>query len=300
MRLSHSSQSLPGVPSPEVRAAMASVSEMRLREWVEKISVPRHFEAQPAQNRATAKWLAELFAEWGYNVRRQGAYGNILALPRKLSPQMILIGAHYDSTPDTPGADDNGSAVAAMLGCAEAVAKFAPEAPVCFAAFNCEEDGMVGSADFVEQFLPTADFKISQAHILEMVGFPSQQPGSQRVPTGLPIALPDKGDFLGILANKNSGGMMDAVLACARTYLPEFSVMALEVIPGAERLFPVLGRSDHLPFWQRDIPAVMWTDTSEFRNANYHRTTDTPDTLDYTFLRLVTQLLIACVCGAKN
>jgi hypothetical protein len=283
-----------------VRAALASVSELRLREWVEKISVPRHFEAQSAQNRATGKWLAELFAEWGYDVRRQGAYENILALPRRLSPQMVLIGAHYDSTPETPGADDNGSAVAAMLGCAEAVAKFAPEAAVCFAAFNCEEDGIIGSADFVEQFLPTADFRISQAHILEMVGFASYQSGSQRVPTGLPIALPGKGDFLGILANKNSGGMMDAILACARTYLPEFNVMALEVVAGAERLFPVLGRSDHLPFWQRDIPAVMWTDTSEFRNPHYHRATDRPETLDYGFLLLVTQLLVTCACGAKK
>jgi Zn-dependent M28 family amino/carboxypeptidase len=278
---------------------LASLSEARLRQWVEKISVPRHFEAQPAENQATAKWLAELFAEWGYEVQRQGAYNNVLALPRRLSPEMILIGAHYDSTPDTPGADDNGSAVAAILGCAEIVAKYAPETPVCFAAFNCEEDGMVGSADFVDQFLPGADFKISQAHILEMVGFASYQPGSQRVPTGLPITLPDKGDFLGILANKNSGGMMDTILTRARTYLPEFNVMALEVVPGAEHLFPVLGRSDHLPFWQQNIPAVMWTDTSEFRNQNYHQPTDTPETLDYGFLLLVTQLLVACACGGE-
>ena len=203
---------------------MAELSEARLREWVEKISEPRHFEAQRAANRATAKWVEAQFAEWGYEVRRQGEYDNILALPRKKSPGMILVGAHYDSTPDTPGADDNGSAVAAMLGCAEVMAKLAPDAPVCFAAFNCEEDGMVGSADFVENFLPGADFKVSEAHILEMVGFASYQSGSQRVPSGLPIALPDKGDFLGILANQTSGGMMDAILSGARTYLPEFKV----------------------------------------------------------------------------
>ena len=154
---------------------------------------------------------------------------------------------------------------------------------------------MLGSADFVEEFLPAAGFKIAQAHILEMVGFASHEPGSQRVPSGLPISLPDKGDFLGILANKKSGEMMNAILSGARTYLPELDVMALEVVPGAERAFPVLARSDHLPFWQRDLPAVMWTDTSEFRNANYHRATDTPETLDYGFLLPVTQLLVACV-----
>ena len=53
-----------------------------------------------------------------------------------------------------------------------------------------------------------------------------------------------------------------------------------------------------MPFWQRgNLPAVMWTDTSEFRNANYHQATDTPETLDYGFLLLVTQLLVASVCG---
>jgi hypothetical protein len=39
----------------------------------------------------------------------------------------------------------------------------------------------------------------------------------------------------------------------------------------------------------------MWTDTAEFRNVNYHRETDTPGTLNYRFLRLVTQLLFASI-----
>ena len=86
---------------------------------------------------------------------------------------------------------------------------------------------------------------------------------------------------------------MDSILLGANTYLPEFSVMGLEVIAGAEKAFPVLARSDHLPFWQNNIPAVMWTDTAEFRNPNYHQKSDTPDTLDYAFLRKVTQLLVA-------
>lgn len=64
---------------------------------------------------------------------------------------------------------------------------------------------------------------------------------------------------------------------------------------GLEKYFPVLSRSDHAPFWAQKIPAVMWTDTSEFRNHNYHRHTDTPETLNYRFLRQVTQLLSACV-----
>ncbi|MDB6066880.1 MAG: Peptidase [Pedosphaera sp.] len=295
MRLVNSSQLPAGVRSEGIQAGLGSVSEARLREWVEKISIPRHSQAQPENNRATARWLSEQFTAWGYEVQLQGAYNNVVAMPRGRSGDMILVGAHYDSVPETPGADDNGSAVAAMLGCAEVFSRIVPGTPVCFVAFNCEEEDLAGSIDFVRNHLPKAGSRIIQAHILEMVGFASYASGSQRVPTGLPLSIRDTGDFLGLLANKASGGMMDSILAQASTYLPEFRVVGLEVVLGAERLFPVLARSDHVPFWEQGIPAVMWTDTSEFRNHNYHKATDTPETLDYGFLLMVTQLLVACV-----
>lgn len=201
----------------------------------------------------------------------------------------------YDSVPMTPGADDNGSAVAAMLGCAEACALWRPNPAVAFVAFNREEDGLLGSRDFVRSYLPKAGLRVCCAHVLEMVGFARDEPGSQRLPPGLPIRVPDKGDFLGLLANRHSSAPMNFALRQAATYLPEFPVLGLDVKLGLERFFPVLGRSDHAPFWEMKIPAVMWTDTSEFRNDNYHRATDTPDTLNYGFLAQVTRLLIATV-----
>jgi hypothetical protein len=152
-----------------------------------------------------------------------------------------------------------------------------------------------GSSDFVKSYLLKAGFKVRAAHILEMVGYASSEPGSQRVPTGLPIQISDKGDFLGLLANGISTTWMNSVLSHAGAYVPELPVTGLDVMLGLEKLFPVLSRSDHAPFWRANIPAVMWTDTSEFRNAHYHRDSDTPDTLDYRFLRHVTQLLTATV-----
>ena len=62
---------------------------------------------------------------------------------------------------------------------------------------------------------------------------------------------------------------------------------------GMEKYFSHLHRSDHAPFWEAGIPAIMWTDTSEFRNPHYHRETDTPDTLDYDFLAKVTRVVLA-------
>ncbi|HWY76991.1 MAG TPA: M28 family peptidase [Verrucomicrobiae bacterium] len=299
MRLLHSSQVPAATARAEIRLALETISSGHLREWVQKISVPRHYRAQPQMNEAIARWLADELRAWGYDVELQGSLRNVVAWPRKKASEMVVVGAHYDSVPETPGADDNGSAVAALLGCAEACARMGTDAPVCFAAFNCEEDGMWGSAEFVAN-LKMMGRCVRVAHILEMVGFASTQPGSQRLPTGLPIRIPDRGDFLGILANQTSGAHLEFILGQARAYSPELSVVGLEVPLGAEQMLPVLARSDHLPFWNENIPAVMWTDTSEFRNPHYHRMSDKPDTLDYAFLQRVTQVLTACVIASAK
>jgi Zn-dependent M28 family amino/carboxypeptidase len=205
------------------------------------------------------------------------------------------VGAHYDTVPESPGADDNGSAVAAMLGCAAACALFRPTLPVIFVAFNREEEHLTGSQDFVSSWLAQSSVRIHCAHVLEMVGFASDDPGSQKVPTGLPIKLPERANFLGLLANGDSSAIMDFSMKQARTYLPEFPVIGLQVALGMEKFFPVLARSDHVPFWKAGMPALMWTDTSEFRNPNYHTHRDLPDTLNYRFLTYVTRVLTATV-----
>ena len=128
-----------------------------------------------------------------------------------------------------------------------------------------------------------------------MVGYCSHVPGSQRVPQGLPIRVPSVGDFIGLLGNRDSNHMIDSILAHSVTYVPELVAVGLKVHLDVEKLLPVLARSDHDPFWRVRIPAVMWTDTAEFRNPNYHRATDTPDTLDYDFLQSVTRLLLSCL-----
>jgi Zn-dependent M28 family amino/carboxypeptidase len=297
MKLIHSHTVQAAKASSEIVAALDSIAEDQLRDWVERISMPRHFEAEPDQNCATADWLADEFETMGYQTERQGPFNNIVARPTEAFEEVILVGAHYDSVPGCPGADDNGSAVAALLGCAAACALWKTELPVVFVAFNCEEMGFVGSRDFVEAGLPDAPFRVRCAHVLEMLGYASSAKGSQRLPTGLPIRLSDTGDFLGLLSNDHSASFMESIVCVAGTYVPDLPVTGLTVSPGAERALPVLARSDHVPFWARSIPAVMWTDTAEFRNPNYHQPTDTADTLDYPFLHKVTQVLTAAVIG---
>src|SRR5256714_15531599 len=105
------------------------------------------------------------------------------------------------------------------------------------------------------------------------------------MPPGLPgVMARDVGDFLALLANRHSNAVAETLLALAATYVPQPSVLALKIYLGIEKYFGHLLRSDHAPFWEAGIPALMWTDTSEFRNPHSHQESDTPDTLDYDYL----------------
>ncbi len=290
----------PVAQHPTVVELMASVSEDELKNWVELLSVPRHYVGQPKANRHIAEMIARRFKDWGYEVQFQGQFYNVVARPAGVTGRRRLIAAHFDSTPFTPGADDNASAVAAMLGCAKVLAKVKPVKPVMFVSFNREEDGLLGSLDYVEHLKQQEREEIDCAHVLEMVGFATEQPGSQTTPAGLPIQIPTTGNFLGLLANRVSASKMNEVLQQAKSYLPDFPTFGLHVLLGFEKYLPVLLRSDHAPFWKHGIPSVMWTDTSEFRNPHYHRDSDVPSTLNYAFLRQVTQLLIATAMNANT
>ncbi|WP_437633686.1 M20/M25/M40 family metallo-hydrolase [Sorangium sp. So ce854] len=275
--------------------ALASVSEAELRDAVAAIARPRHMFRQRAENRRAAHYVAGALEERGYAAEIEGELGNVVAIPRGPSDRpMILVGAHYDSVPDTPGADDNASGIAAMLACARALARLEPAPPVGFVAWNGEEDGLLGSVEFVARHRAQGGAPIAAAHVLEMVGYASREPGSQRMPVPVPGA-PDVGDFIGLLTNQRSNHLVELAAKQAEAMVPELPVVGLKVYLGLEGWLPVLHRSDHAPFWKAGIPAMLWTDTAEFRNPNYHRPTDTPETLDYSFMRRVTQLVIATV-----
>src|SRR4030095_7388691 len=107
MNIVHSRKVRAAERSPKVAALLETITEAQLREWVERIAVPRHFGAEPKQNQATADWLGGVFDSMGFRVERQGEDSNILALPRDSFEEAILVGAHYDSVPMCPGADDN-------------------------------------------------------------------------------------------------------------------------------------------------------------------------------------------------
>lgn len=267
-----------------------SRAEERLRVWVERLARPRHFWAEARENRAIGDMIARELAALGLDVEIQGPYRNVVARPKVQGRGPItLLGAHYDSVPACPGADDNASGIAVLLECARTWSRLEPRPAVGFVAFNAEEDGLLGSRDFVENGLRQLHVDVNAAHVLEMCGFRASGPGSQQSP--LPITLPGlaNGTFIAVLGQARSNRAARA--ATASRAAPGLHCVAVETWPWSQRMLPDLARSDHQPFWAAGLPCVLWTDTGNFRNPNYHRSTDTPDTLDYAFMADVSELV---------
>jgi Zn-dependent M28 family amino/carboxypeptidase len=280
--------------SERIENILPSISEDYLQHVIETISVPRHFYAEKANNERIARWIRHQFETFGFQTSFHGRFRNIVALPATpLASSSLLASAHYDTVPGSPGADDNGSGIAVLLACARALSAYRIPTSTIFAAFNREEDCLIGSQQFVTDSLHQFETTLSEVHVMEMVGYCSHEAGSQHLSHGLPISLPDRGDFLGLIGNHRSATLVDATIKTAKTYLDGFPVLGLSVYLGLEKYFPNLQRSDHASFWHAKIPALMWTDTAEFRNAHYHSSQDRPNTLDYAFMKQVGQLLLS-------
>lgn len=214
----------------------------------------------------------------------------IADLPGATRPEeIVLVGAHFDAF--FAGADDNTSGVAAMLEIARVLSGHRFERTIRFAAFDLEEFGLVGSTRYVEEGLGTD--QVVAAVIFDCIGYKSTAPGSQTSLPGLPV--PDRGDFIAIIANSDSS----TEAAQVRQLANDLEIIPTEtVIAGGSGASPLMGnlmRSDHAPFWLTGKTALFLTDTANFRNPNYHRDTDTIDTLDPEFLAGVTRLTAASV-----
>lgn len=271
------------------RPSTVSLDQDYLADIVKRLSFPRVYGTP--KNAEAEELVANEFSKIFGSCFRVGKTRNVcFGWPQEAR---ILVGAHFDSVPDTPGADDNASAIAVMLAVAKALGL---RRDVMYVAFNAEECDLAGSRVFVKEM--AGEMKLlEQVHVLEMVGYRDRRPNSQKNPLPM-IQAPTTGDFLAVVANK--GSLVEQIVEAAGSI--SVPVVGLALPPGLplaaiQQISPHLLRSDHAPFWEKNIPAVMWTDTSEFRNPNYHQPTDTPDTLDYEFMAEVGKLLVEAVVG---
>jgi hypothetical protein len=235
-----------------------------------------------------AAHIARELAAAGYAVTRQAfeAEGvvcqNIEAELRGLSKagQIVVIGAHYDSVDEAPGADDNASGVAAMLALARRFAGTRPARTIRFVAFVNEEPpnfqtATMGSWQYAKRSYERKENVVAMLS-LEAVGYYRDAPGSQQYPPPLSFLYPDRGDFIAFVANTGSRSLLRRSLSSFRRHARFPSEGA--ALPAFVR---EAGWSDQWSFWQFGYPALMVTDTAVFRNPHYHVATDTPETLDY-------------------
>ena len=281
------------------QAAPLSPDEVALREElradVQKLAgeIGERNMSHYAELNTAASFIEDSFSRAGlsprrdsYEIRGQGCH-NIEAEIRGAKPGIILIGAHYDSVLGSPGANDNGSGVAAMLALARRFAGKQTEHTLRFVAFVNEEppyfiSGEMGSLVYAKRCKARGD-KIFAMISLETIGYFSDAPHSQVYPSKVLGAFyPKVGNFIGFVSNLRSQPLLRRVIALFRehAYVPSQGAALPWFVPG-------VSWSDQWSFWKNGYPGIMVTDTAPFRYPYYHSANDTPDKLDYDRFALV-------------
>lgn len=225
-------------------------------------------------------------------LRRGGTtYRNVIGTFGPDSPERIIVGAHYDAFREHPGADDNASGVAGLLELARLLGRNPPPMRVDLVGYTLEELALLGSAAHARA-LRQEGVRVRAMFSLEMIGYFSEAPDSQRVPTPLLAPLyPSTGDFIAVVGRLGDPALVRRIKAAMLGAEPDLDVRSIN----APRWVPGVTWSDHSPFWDQGFPAVMVTDTALFRNPNYHRETDTADTLDYARMARVVRAVYGAV-----
>ncbi len=213
--------------------------------------------------------------------------------------EIIVVGAHYDSVQGSPGADDNASAVAALLEISRLLSGIRSARTLRLVAFVNEEPpfffwGNMGSAVYAKAARQRGD-DIRAMFSLEMLGCYSDERNSQRYPPLLRHFYPDRGNFIGLVSNLRSRTLLKQTVAAFRRQsdFPAESAALPAWVPG-------VAWSDQLSFWRQGYRGVMVTDTAFFRYPYYHTALDTPDRLDYARLSDVTAALARTFADLAN
>ena len=325
------------------------IDPQRLRRLVESLPAPRNRMHAPEAMARTDALLVDSWREAGWRTGRQrlrlrnlrarldypvdSAGGphpihvypeldgtNVVAIAEGETDEAIVVVAHHDTVRDSPGADDNGAGLAALLELATLFGHRRFRRTVILAAPDFEEIGLIGSRYLVRWL--RSRYRVRAAVVYDPIGYMNAAPGSQLVPAGIDRLYP--GQVARLTERGNAGDTVVALYRRVSVDLVREWARCLSAAIGPERILqlrdpldlPVVGpalmavpvarnfsRSDHVRFWQAGLPAIQVTNTANFRNPNYHRPTDTPDTLDYaTLSRIVaaTALLVERLADATD
>lgn len=273
-----------------------------LRRHVEALSVDigeRHMWREGSLDQA-AEYIESRFAAMGYQPVRQtySAYkkpvSNIIAQKDGPPGPMLVVGAHYDTVPGSPGADDNTSAVAGLLELARLFHATRLIRPITFVAFVNEESPCYGSAKMGSMNhasqLKEQGTEVELMVCLEMIGYYNKDQIQEYPIPGMGLFYPRYADFIAVAANPASARHGVRLARGIR----KGSAMNARLLVAPEQIGGI-NRSDNFAYWKHGFRAVMVTDTANFRNRNYHQETDTIDTLDFESMAEVVKGLHAAL-----
>lgn len=266
-----------------LRGHLVSHLQELIRERDPYVGSQGHFYAQ--------HYIQTQLNQWGqsetmsFTLRGKQHYNFCLQLPGRANLAPVVIGAHYDTVPGCPGADDNATGVSVLLELARHFSDHPSRRPIHLVAFDLEEYGLLGSQAYVQTL---AEQSIHVMLSLEMLGYctkPSAPQPSQAYPVkGLDYIYPKTGDFIALIGNWQ---IIPILHRLQQTFRQADVRCAWLPMVNRGKPLPATRRSDHAPFWDAGYNAVLITDTADLRNPNYHKPTDTLDTLDLDFLTRV-------------
>jgi hypothetical protein len=290
----HYMTGMPGKPHdgalPPLTAEEASLAAA-LKTQIATIAAREHNVAHHGELEKVARHIEATLASFGYSVGRQefSADGkpvrNIDAVIEPLAdnadPDVIVVGAHYDSAPGTPGANDNGSGAAAVIELARLLRDLDGKSRkrIRFVLFVNEEPPYfmteaMGSLRYARALAQRRE-RVVAMYSLETIGFYSSKPGSQHYPAPFGLLYPDRGDFIAFVGMLGSRPLLQETIRSfrAHTAFPSIGGVAPGFVPG-------IAWSDHWAFAEQGFQALMITDTAPFRYPHYHQPSDTPDKVD--------------------
>jgi hypothetical protein len=242
-----------------------------------------------------SKYISDEFVSCGLECAEQkwmaegNDYKNIIASWHKKKKRRLIIGAHYDVAGDQPGADDNASAVAGLLETARMVSEnhLDLDYGIDFVAY-CLEEAPFFTTKEMGSYIHAKSLFDGQVDVLgmvcyEMIGYFSDEPGSQTFPVPeLATIYPNTGNYIVVVGIEKCKEFSETV----HSLMTEKSGINVEKIVFPDR-DGLAGRSDQRNYWEFGYKAVMISDTSFLRNPNYHKITDTIETLDFDKMKEV-------------
>lgn len=235
---------------------------------------------------SVADYIFDSFKNYGdstvfqeYMVGKQ-VYKNVITSFGTSNPKRVIVGAHYDVCENQPGADDNASGVIGLLELARMLKGKELNYRIDLVAYTLEEPPFFRSPNMGSyvhaNYLFENKIDVYGMICLEMIGYFSDDKKSQNYPLKiLKLFYGSKGDFITVV-RKFSGGKF------ARVYkrkMKKSEFIKTKSIQAPERIRGI-DFSDHLNYWAFGYSSVLITNTGFYRNQNYHRATDTFETID--------------------